>query len=410
MFGVDPDALTELLTVRRTNVRGQEIVIKLQKDDATFRRDAVSKALYARLFEWIVEMANDHLGYKKGETLPFIGVLDIFGFETFKVNGLEQVLINFANEYLQNVFNKQVFEAELKLFADENISCALDDCPDNQPCVELLSGKGGVLDVLNGQCAAIQPSEDKFVRDLAKDHKANAFFPEVHRKDARDNFKILHFAGAVQYTVGGWLLKNSDPLPESMPQVFSEGKVKLIQKLFKVADKAEEGEVAGGAADAGPKRGGAKKVTSPTVSMSFVKSMKSLTEELSTTKCNFIRCIKPNAQMRAGVYNRKYALPCAASAPRQQLHTSGAHLPSVLPLTLPCLLPFCFFLSRCPLRPLRFCPLGTLWTSCGVSASWPHARCSRRACPRVSPTRSCGRRWRASRRRRAAFSRGSPRR
>ena len=107
MFGVDTEKLLELLTVRRTSVRGQEIVIKLQQADATFRRDAVSKALYAGLFDWIVEMANDHLGYKKGEPLPFIGVLDIFGFETFKVNGLEQILINFANEYLQNVFNKQ---------------------------------------------------------------------------------------------------------------------------------------------------------------------------------------------------------------------------------------------------------------------------------------------------------------
>lgn len=108
MLGVETETLTELLTVRRTNVRDQEIVIKLQQSESAFRRDAVSKALYDGIFSWIVDMANDHLGYKRGETLPFIGVLDIFGFESFKVNGLEQILINFANEYLQNVFNKQV--------------------------------------------------------------------------------------------------------------------------------------------------------------------------------------------------------------------------------------------------------------------------------------------------------------
>jgi myosin heavy subunit len=108
MLGVPTEALIELLTLRRTTIRDQEIVIKLQKDEATFRRDAVAKALYASAFEWIVKCANDHLGFQEGETMPFIGVLDIFGFESFAVNGLEQVLINFANEYLQNVFNKQV--------------------------------------------------------------------------------------------------------------------------------------------------------------------------------------------------------------------------------------------------------------------------------------------------------------
>ena len=109
-------------------------------------------------------------------------MLDIFGFESFKVNGLEQILINFANEYLQNVFNKQVFEAELKLFKEENILCSLDDYPDNRPCVDLLSARGGVLDILNEQCAQVKPSEDKFVRDLVKDHKASPYVRVEDRK------------------------------------------------------------------------------------------------------------------------------------------------------------------------------------------------------------------------------------
>lgn len=183
----------------------------------------------------------------------------------------------------------QVFEAELKLFAEENILCSLDDCPDNKPCVDLLSGKGGVLDVLNTQCAAIQPSEEKFVRDLNKEHKASEFFPSVHQKDARDNFRVLHFAGPVQYTVHGWLQKNTDPVPESMHQMFGAGKLALVKRVFAK-------QIAAGATKA--------KMGTTTVSMAFVKSMKALTEELSITKCNFIRCIKPNAQMRAGYFSR----------------------------------------------------------------------------------------------------------
>jgi len=133
MLGVPTEALIELLTLRRTIIRGQEIVIKLQKDEATFRRDAVAKALYASAFEWIVKCANDHLGFQEGETLPFIGVLDIFGFESFAVNGLEQVLINFANEYLQNVFNKQVIKREILLLflfhlVLASLICHITDC------------------------------------------------------------------------------------------------------------------------------------------------------------------------------------------------------------------------------------------------------------------------------------------
>jgi myosin heavy subunit len=190
---------------------------------------------------------------------------------------------------------QQVFEAELKLFKEENILCALDDCPDNLPCVELLSGKGGILDVLNVQCMSIQPSEDKYVRDLTKEHKSNNFFPSVHRKDAKDNFKVLHFAGPVQYTVAGWLLKNSDPLPESMAQVFSNGSLKLVTRILR-DEIAKANEVESDSK--------AKKVKQSTVSMAFVKSMKSLTEELSLTKCNFIRCIKPNPQMIPNIFNR----------------------------------------------------------------------------------------------------------
>lgn len=186
----------------------------------------------------------------------------------------------------------------MKLFKEENILCSLDDCPDNLPCVNLLSAKGGILDVLNVQCSSIQPSEDKFVRDLTKEHKSNGFFPPVHRKDAKDNFKVLHFAGPVQYTVGGWLLKNSDPLPESMATVFSNGSLKLVTRILR--DEIAKSEAAAqGAAD-----GKAKKIKAQTVSLAFVKSMKSLTEELSITKCNFIRCIKPNAQMIPNVFNR----------------------------------------------------------------------------------------------------------
>jgi myosin heavy subunit len=322
LFGLDgPDggraALVELLTVKKIKVMREKNLtsIKLLGDEARFRRDAVSRALYGGIFAWLVDISNQHLMVTEADasaaTRPYIGVLDIFGFESFPVNGLEQLLINFANEYLQNIFNKQVFEAELRLFEEENMDIHLDECPDNQPCVNLLAEpRLGILDMLNEQCAQIKPSEEKFVRDVSDRHKASIFFPKVHRKDQKDHFQVQHFAGVVKYRVDGWLLKNSDPLPEALAATFTAGKKALGVTMDIFGEKnllqTSSGDDSGGG---GGGRGGKRRTEKkPTVCLSFVTSMKALKAQLESTKCNFIRCIKPNALMKYGIFDRSYVV------------------------------------------------------------------------------------------------------
>ncbi len=75
-------------------------------------RDGVAKALYARLFQWIVARLNGYLQpYPDNDQLT-MGILDIFGFENFEVNSFEQFCINLANEQLQCYFNHQIFAME----------------------------------------------------------------------------------------------------------------------------------------------------------------------------------------------------------------------------------------------------------------------------------------------------------
>jgi myosin heavy subunit len=130
-------------------------------------------------------------------------------------------------------------------------------------------------------------------------HKANPFFPKVHKKDERDHFAVLHFAGPVKYRVSGWVLKNSDPLPEAMAATFAAATKTSLPTMpallacapeLAAALAATTGEgMANPMNKAGVKGGGGKGGGGRTVCASFVASMKALTVQLSATKCNFIR-------------------------------------------------------------------------------------------------------------------------
>ena len=72
----------------------------LSIEQAVDSRDALCKAMYARLFRWLVERCNEKL-VDTHQPQAFIGILDIFGFECFVTNSFEQLCINYANERLQ---------------------------------------------------------------------------------------------------------------------------------------------------------------------------------------------------------------------------------------------------------------------------------------------------------------------
>ncbi|CAN0100971.1 unnamed protein product [Scytosiphon promiscuus] len=303
-LAVEESALEAMLTQRVVVTRGETFTKQLELEDANLTRDAIVKSLYEALFLWIVSVINTSLG--KGEdSLPFIGVLDIFGFENFDTkNEFEQLLINFTNESLQDTFNKQVFNNELKLYEEEGIDVVVSTCPDNAECLKMLSAKPkGIIPSLDNVCAEPNPSDARYLDGLHKTYVRHRDFPRTQPRNMRENFWVKHYAGKVKYTVEGWVERNMDRVPESFGGTLNASTHKVVKDATTKYGQAPPGATV----RANPMRS-RKTLVKPTVAKAFLASMQDLNATLLSTTCNFIRCIKPNAAMQCGVFNKRYVV------------------------------------------------------------------------------------------------------
>lgn len=148
---LNKQALLKWLTTRQIESINDTVLIPMNKTTADAARDALAKYIYSKLFHYIVNTINRNLVSDKLEDC-FIGVLDIYGFETFDTNSFEQFCINYANEKLQQQFNQHVFKLEQENYLKEGIVWTMIDFYDNQPCIDLIETKLGILDLLDDEC------------------------------------------------------------------------------------------------------------------------------------------------------------------------------------------------------------------------------------------------------------------
>lgn len=137
LLQIDLPTLTKLLICRTSVTRGEVFTTPLTVLQAIDARDAMAKAIYGRMFSWIVKCMNETTGTK--DIFPFVGILDIFGFEDFKVNSFEQFCINYANERLHYYFNLNLFKLEQEEYSKEGISWKNISFIDNQPTIDLIA-------------------------------------------------------------------------------------------------------------------------------------------------------------------------------------------------------------------------------------------------------------------------------
>ncbi|KAK3106305.1 hypothetical protein FSP39_017437 [Pinctada imbricata] len=235
------DNLAEALTQRTVEVKGDKVKRDLSVYDATYARDALCKAIYSRMFSWLVGRINDSIKVTSEVRTKVMGVLDIYGFEVFENNSFEQFIINYCNEKLQQIFIELTLKEEQEEYIKEGIEWIHVEYFNNAVICDLIEKPNvGILAMLDEEC--LRPgtvTDDTFLEKLnqgCKDH------PHYESKGCRKNqsdrslvhgtFRLKHYAGNVTYKVDGFIDKNNDLLFRDLSQAMFRCKHPLAKQLF----------------------------------------------------------------------------------------------------------------------------------------------------------------------------------
>jgi myosin heavy subunit len=315
MWGLDSAKVGTVLTSKMVGTR-ERVQVFYSMTQALDTRDAMVKKVYAEVFQIIVDNINKELGAaaekSSGKKHKFIGVLDIFGFESFDVNSFEQLCINFCNEKLQFHFNEHIFKMELALYESEGITISGSTFVDNQPTLDLLQLPGeGVFSMCDEEINVPRGTDETYLNKIFNKHftrgkeHPNMLKPKANQikdKDFHLNFGILHYAGPVYYNVTGFLEKNKDQLHVDVVEVLASSSNGLIKHIFTKQFEAMSAS-----------SGGRKKMK--TLGGQFKSQLNDLIDTLNSTFPHFVRCMKSNDEKTGGIF--------ASSRMQDQLRYAG---------------------------------------------------------------------------------------
>uniref|UniRef100_A0A5B7APN9 Putative myosin-9-like n=1 Tax=Davidia involucrata TaxID=16924 RepID=A0A5B7APN9_DAVIN len=283
----DPLALEDAL-LKRVMVTPEEVIKRsLDPLGATVSRDGLAKTIYSRLFDWLVDKINVSIG-QDPNSKSLIGVLDIYGFESFKTNSFEQFCINFTNEKLQQHFNQHVFKMEQEEYTKEEIDWSYIEFVDNQDVLDLIEKKpGGIVALLDEACMFPKSTHETFSQKLYQTFKAHKRF--VKPKLSRTDFAIAHYAGEVLYQSDQFLDKNKDYVVPEHQDLLSVSKCTFVAGLFPPVPEETT-------------KSSSKSSKFSSIGSRFKLQLQQLMETLNSTEPHYIRCVKPNNLLKPAVF------------------------------------------------------------------------------------------------------------
>jgi len=272
LLEVNYELLNSSLLHRYLEVQGEVIKIDLKTEEIERAKNSLSMKLYQNLFSYIVKKINLNLNTSCNK---FIGILDIFGFESFETNRYEQLCINYTNESLQQQFNKYIFKLEQIEYEKEGIDWTHIDFPDNQECLDLISGKLGLIDMLDEESRIPNGSSKNFTKRFLRKYGNNKNII-LNMKFKDTCFSVRHYAGSVEYNTNYFYEKNKDMISNEILKLTNE--VSILKSNDVINKK--------------------------TVMVQFRRSLNNLMKTINNTSPHYIRCIKPNDLNRSGIFDR----------------------------------------------------------------------------------------------------------
>ena len=298
LMGIPANELELSLTERTMTTRGEVFKVPLKQDGAKDSCDAFAKEIYSKVFLWLVREINaatcaeENYTGDRSSDFGSIGLLDIFGFESFPVNGFEQLAINYANEKLQQKFTRDIFKAVQEEYKFEGI--ALDDIKfdDNSDVLELIEGRTGLLAMLNEECVRPKGSDKEFVYKASNANKKSGCLIADRLMGPLD-FGIHHYAGKVVYHADGFIQVNQDTIAPDLLAIAKKSTNDIIANHLQNSAMMKGEAAATPVVRAGPRRGKSN-LASDTLWNKFKTQLNSLMKNLNETQSRYIRCIKPN--------------------------------------------------------------------------------------------------------------------
>ncbi|KAK6265916.1 hypothetical protein QUC31_016753 [Theobroma cacao] len=296
LFMCDKKSLEDSLCKRVIVTRDESITKLLDPDAAAVSRDALAKIVYSKLFDWLVDKINVSIG-QDPESKFLIGVLDIYGFESFKTNSFEQFCINLTNEKLQQHFNQHVFKMEQEEYKKEAIDWSYIEFIDNQDILDLIEKKpGGIIALLDEACMFPRSTHETFAQKLYQTFKDHKRFSKP--KLARTDFTICHYAGDVNYQTELFLDKNKDYVVPEHQALLGASECSFVSSLFPPLPEESS-----------------KSSKFSSIGSRFKQQLQALLEILSATEPHYIRCVKPNNALKPAIFENNNVL--------QQLRCGG---------------------------------------------------------------------------------------
>ncbi|XP_063002488.1 unconventional myosin-XIX [Elgaria multicarinata webbii] len=299
LLKVPVEELSDTLRIRTIIAGKQQQVFKkaCPKAECETRRDCLAKVIYARIFDWLVAVINGSIYADPSVWNNFIGLLDVYGFESFPENHLEQLCINYANEKLQQHFVGHFLKAQQEEYAAEGLEWSFVNYQDNQRGLDAIEGSPvSIFSLLNEECRLNRPSNAGQLQTRIEIALSENPCISRDRLSKEPNFTVSHYAGDVRYRVEGMVEKNKDPVPPELVLLLQQSKDPLLQKLF-TSQKTDGDDIKSQA-----------KPTVVTVVSKFKGSLEQLMEILHSTTPHYIRCIKPNADCEAALFRKDEVL------------------------------------------------------------------------------------------------------